>query len=117
MEGSLMDIEKQILVGPTDTDPYNIVHHPVYFNWMEQAILQWILETYGSMNSISYTIEQFQCKFISSAKLYDELSLRLHPKRKENRILFQGKITNQKNNQLLVEESFFVRIEGESNEQ
>ncbi len=108
-----MNIEKKILVGPTDTDPYNIVHHPVYFNWMEEAILQWILETYGSLNSISYQIDKFQCKFISPARLYDELILHLHSKRIGKSFLFQGKIIDKKNNTLCVDETFYLRIEGE----
>ncbi len=112
-----MDIEKKILVGPTDTDPYNIVHHPVYLNWMEEAILQWILEEYGSLKSISYRIEKFQCKFISPARLYDELILRLYLKRKGQSILFQGKIINQNTNTLCVDENFWVRIEGENHEE
>lgn len=111
-----MDIEKNIIVGPTDTDSYNIIHHPVYFIWTEQAILQWLLNTYKSLDLNTYKIEKIQSKFITPGKLYDELILYLHPKKRNERIQFQGRIINVETKKLLVEINFWVRIEGRTNE-
>ena len=40
-----MDFETTIIVGPTDTDSYNIIHHPQYFIWIEKVILEWLIST------------------------------------------------------------------------
>lgn len=73
-----MGLEKSLRVMPTDTDPYNIIHHPQYFVWIEEAVLEWLISDVGSLTEISYGIDNFSTKFISSGVLYDELILRLN---------------------------------------
>lgn len=112
-----MDIEKKITVGPTDTDSYNIIHHPQYFVWVEEAILQWLLSSYGSMENIRYEVSKFHCKFISPGLLYDTLLLRMLPKNRksnatEETVKFQVKIINDKTKAPVIEADFFVNIKG-----
>ena len=110
-----MDIEKKIIVGPTDTDSYNIIHHPQYFIWVEEAILEWLIASYGSMKDLSYEVSKFHCKFISPGLLYDTLHLRMLPKNRkrnlsEETVKFQVKITNDKTP--VIEADFFVTVKG-----
>lgn len=112
-----MDIEKKIIVGPTDTDSYNIIHHPQYFIWVEEAILEWLILTYGSMDGLSYEVNQFHCKFISPGLLYHPLLLRLIPKNRkrnlpEESVKFQVRIMNEKTKASVIEADFFVTIKG-----
>lgn len=115
-----MEIEKRITVCPTDTDPYNIIHHPQYFIWTEEAILEWLISDYGSPDEISYEITKFRCKFISVGVLYDELSLRLCPRGRkkdgdEEVVKFQVRITNLKNKNQVIDGEFFVRVKEKIN--
>lgn len=110
-----MDIEKKIIVGPTDTDSYNIIHHPQYFIWIEKAILEWLISTYENINNIIYEISKFQCKFISPGILYDNLTLYLRCKgnkrlNDEDSIKFQVKILNQETKNTVIEADFFVKV-------
>lgn len=112
-----MDIEKKIIVGPTDTDSYNIVHHPQYFIWVEEAILNWLISTYGSMEGLSYDVTKFHCKFISPALLYDSLLLRIIPKSRksnltEETVKFQIKLMKDATKAPVLEADFFVTIKG-----
>lgn len=112
-----MDIEKKIMVGPTDTDSYNIIHHPQYIIWMEEAILEWLLSTYGNMEKLSYEISKVQCKFISPGVLYDNLLLQLRFKNRtaahdgEN-MKFQVKIVNQKDQGSVLKAELFLTVKG-----
>ncbi len=115
-----MDIEKRIIVCPTDTDPYNIIHHPRYFVWTEEAILEWLISDYGDLNKLSYEITEFRCKFISVGVLYDEMSLRLSPRKRKKaadgeNIKFQVRITNLKNKNQVIDGEFFVRVKEKIN--
>lgn len=69
----------QIVVGPMDTDSYNIVHHPVYFVWAEAAIHHYFRSNPSEFLSITaeaeLTIAGIRCKFNHPAKLYDELTI------------------------------------------
>ena len=112
-----MDIEKRIIVRPTDTDSYNIVHHPQYFVWVEEAILEWLISSYGSPENISYEISKFNCKFISPGLLYDTLLLRLLPKGKkandqQETVKFQVKLIKDSTKSPVIEADFFVNIRG-----
>ncbi len=116
-----MDIEKRIIVGPTDTDSYNIVHHPRYFVWIEEAVLEWMLSTYGSLEKLSYEVGKFNCKFISPGLLYDPLLLRLMPKGKSKTeqgesIKFQVKIMKDNTKAPVIDGVFFVNVRGTANE-
>lgn len=110
-----MDIEKKIIVGPANTDSYNIIHHPQYFIWIEEAILEWILSFYGSLEQVSYEICKFQCKFISPGILYDDLVLQLFSKdRKHNGsdeiIKFQVRIVKQQSRSSIIEADFYAKV-------
>lgn len=114
-----MDIEKNIIVTPTDTDSYNIIHHPQYFIWIEEAILEWLISTYGSLEQVSYEICKFQCKFISPGILYDSLVLRLIPKsRKRNDyyedIKFQVRLMIKQSKKTVIESDFYVKVKGKT---
>lgn len=112
-----MDIEKKIMVGPTDTDSYNIIHHPQYIIWMEEAILEWLLSTYGNMEKLSYEISKVQCKFISPGVLYDNLLLQLRLKNRtvahdDENMKFQVKIVNQKDKGSVLAADLFLTVKG-----
>lgn len=116
-----MDIEKNIIVSPTDTDSYNIIHHPQYFIWIEEAILEWLISTYGSLERVSYEICKFQCKFISPGILYDNLALQLIPKgRKQTAtdeiIKFQVRIMKKQTKSSVIEADFYVKVKGKFND-
>lgn len=115
-----MNVVKKIRVGPTDTDSYNIVHHPQYFIWIEEAILEWLLSTFGNLHQISYEIGKFQCKFISPGILYDNLLLQLNPKGRkstgsEETVKFQVRMFNEETKHSVIEADFFVAIKGNEN--
>ncbi len=108
-----MDFETQILVCPSDTDSYNIIHHPQYFVWVEQAILEWLDATYQGINNVSYEILKFQCKFLSPGLLYERLTLSLRCKGKKTAdgvLKFQVKIIKQANKQPVLDGDFFVKV-------
>lgn len=116
-----MDIEKKIIVGPTDTDSYNIIHHPQYFIWIEKAILEWLILTYGGIHELFYQINKFQCKFISPGILYDNLILQLRCKGKkatnnEENIRFQVKLINSKNGGSVMAADFFIKVKDKLND-
>lgn len=113
-----MDIEKNIIVGPTDTDSYNIIHHPQYFIWIEKAILEWLISSYGSLEKVSYEICKFQCKFLSPGILYDHLVLQLRLKYRKHvdvaeDIKFQARIIKEQNKSSVIEADFYVKVKGE----
>ena len=110
-----MDIEKRITVGPTHTDSYNIVHHPQYFVWIEEGIMEWLISTYGGMDGICYEISKFHCKFLSPGILYDSLLVRVIPKGRkgaqgEETVKFQGKILKDNTKAPVMEGEFVVKI-------
>ena len=112
-----MDIEKRIIVGPTDTDSYNIVHHPQYFVWIEEAVLEWLLSTYGRPENLPYEISKFNCNFISPGLLYDPMLLRLMPKGRSKTeqgetIKFQVKIMKDSTKAPVLDGVFFVNVRG-----
>lgn len=116
-----MDIEKNIVVSPTDTDSYNIIHHPQYFIWIEEAILEWLISTYGSLEQVSYKIDKFQCKFLSPGILYDNLVLQLIPKSRkrtpaDENIKFQARILKKHSKSSVIEADFYVRVKGKIND-
>ena len=105
------------MVGPTDTDSYNIIHHPQYIIWMEEAILEWLISTYGNMEKLSYEISKVQCKFISPGVLYDNLLLRLRLKNRtaahdDENMKFQVKIVNQKDQGSVLKAELFLTVKG-----
>lgn len=112
-----MDIEKNIIVSPTDTDSYNIIHHPQYFIWIEEAILEWLIPAYGSLEQVSYEICKFQCKFISPGILYDNLVLQLILKSRkrtatDENIKFQVRIMKKQSKSSVIEADFYVKVKG-----
>lgn len=116
-----MDIEKNIIVSPTDTDSYNIIHHPQYFIWIEEAILEWLISTYGSLEQVSYDISKFQCKFISPGILYDNLVIQLILKNRkrtatDENIKFQARIVKKQNKSSVIEADFYVKVKGKFND-
>ena len=116
-----MDIEKSIIVNPIDTDSYNIIHHPQYFVWIEEAILEWLISAYGSLEQVSYEICRFQCKFISTGILYDNLVLRLiHKSRSrsdtDENNKFQAKIMKKQDKSTVIESDFYVKVKYKFNE-
>lgn len=113
-----MNIEKYIIVGPTDTDSYNIIHHPQYFVWIEEAILEWLISAYGSLEQVSYEICGFQCKFISPGVLHDSLLLQLIPKNRKRTdadeiLKFQARILKKQGKSTVIEADFYVKVKGE----
>lgn len=116
-----MDIEKNIIVSPTDTDSYNIIHHPQYFIWIEEAILEWLILNYSSLEQVSYEIDKFQCKFISPGILYDNLVLQLiYKSRKrtasEENIKFRARIIKKQNKSSVIDADFYVKVKGKFND-
>ncbi len=112
-----MDFETTIIVGPTDTDSYNIIHHPQYFIWIEKVILEWLISTYGNIDGLTYEINKFQCKFLSPGVLNDKLTLRLRYKGKKALsdracLKFQVSIANQTTRHPVIEADFFVKVSG-----
>lgn len=116
-----MDIEKNIIVSPTDTDSYNIIHHPQYFIWIEEAILEWLISTYDSLEQVSYEISKFQCKFISPGMLYDILVLQFNLRSRNKtttgeNIRFQIRIIKKQSKSSVIEADFNVDIKGKIND-
>lgn len=116
-----MDYEKKILVCPSDTDSYNIIHHPQYLIWSEEAILEWLFSNFDSLDNLDYQISNFQCKFLSPGLLYDRLVLKLINKREKlidgyRTFKFHIRITKEKSNTLVVEADFFVKVEEQRND-
>ncbi len=110
-----MDYEKKILVCPTDTDSYNIIHHPQYLIWAEEAILEWLFSNLKSPDNLEYQMTKFQCKFISPGLLYDRLVLKLmHKGTKrdtDSQILkFHLTIIKELNNGIVIDADFFVKV-------
>lgn len=68
------DSQYSVTVGPTDTDSYNIVHHPMYLVWCEAAIYQYLLANPETYPVTEYEIRHFSCKFQSPARLHDRLN-------------------------------------------
>ncbi|MBQ9064500.1 MAG: acyl-CoA thioesterase [Blautia sp.] len=64
-------------VRPDEVDPYHIAHHSRYAVWAEEALLRWMEEA-GEAGP--YRVTDFQCKYISSALLYEELAVMLRRK-------------------------------------
>lgn len=88
----------EVTVGPTDTDAYNIVHHPMYFIWAEAAIYRYMLENpVDATAHMDFSIAEIHCKFSRPARLHDQLSIFTKPKlrRLENgNLQFDVKIIN-----------------------
>ena len=70
-----------ITVGPTDTDSYNIVHHPMYFVWAEAAVYDYVMQNRSAFpqlregSGFGCRLEQLQSKFHMPGRLYDRLEL------------------------------------------
>ncbi len=64
-------------VRPDEVDPYRIAHHSRYAVWAESALLRW-MEIAGK--AAHYRVTDFQCKYISSALLDDEVAVVLRLK-------------------------------------
>ena len=66
-----------IRVRPDEVDPYRIAHHSRYAVWAETALAGWLEE---DGNTAPYQVTDFQCKYIASALLGDEVAVTLRPK-------------------------------------
>jgi len=66
-----------VRVGPDEVDPYRIAHHSRYAVWAEAALMRWMEE---SGDTAPYRVADFQCKYIASALLDEELSVTLRRK-------------------------------------
>ena len=66
-----------IRVGSDEVDPYRIAHHSRYAVWTEAALVKWMEET---GETAPYRVTDFQCKYISSALLNDEVAVTLRRK-------------------------------------
>ena len=64
-------------VRPDEVDPYSIAHHSRYAVWAEAALLRWMEET---GETVPYRVTDFQCKYIASALLDEEVAVMLRRK-------------------------------------
>ena len=88
-----------IRVRPDEVDPYRIAHHSRYAVWAESALLRWMEET---GNTAPYRVTDFQCKYISSALLDDDVAVALRLKsEKDGAAEFTFSMRRTKGQQLL----------------
>lgn len=70
-----------VTVGSTDTDSYNIVHHPMYFVWSEAAVYDYVRQERAAFpqlpegSAFTCKLEQLRSKFQTPGHLYDRLEL------------------------------------------
>lgn len=72
-----------IRVRPDEVDPYRIAHHSRYAVWAETALIRWMEDT-GEI--VPYRVTDFQCKYISSALLFEEVAVMLRLKSEKDGI-------------------------------
>ena len=72
-----------IRVRPDEVDPYRIAHHSRYAVWAEAAMLRWMEE---AGETAPYQVTDFQCKYIASALLDEEIAVMLRRKPGEDGI-------------------------------
>lgn len=110
-----------VRVGWADTDSYQIVHHPVYLIWIEEAILEEI-----SIHPREYVLESppallriisFRAKFIHPAFLGSHVTIRVKPldrkpigKEKNSFFRFSVQIDDLSNKQLVLTANVTVDI-------
>lgn len=88
-----------IRVRPDEVDPYRIAHHSRYAVWAEEALLRWMEET---GETAPYRVADFQCKYISSALLDEEIAVMLRRKSEKDCIReFTFSMRKTKGQQLL----------------
>ena len=86
-------------VRPDEVDPYRIAHHSRYTVWAENALLSWMKET---GKAAAYRVMEFQCKYIASALLDEELAVTLRRKTEKSDIAsFSFSMRKKKGQQLL----------------
>lgn len=93
-----------IKVSFCDLDPMNIVWHGNYLKYLELArseLFEYINYSYEQMHrdNIAYPIAKMDLKYISSAKLHDELNVKCILKEIEPAIIIKYEITNSKTKQ------------------
>ena len=83
-----------VRVGWTDTDSYQIVHHPVYLIWIEKAILEELathLEKYALVSSPALLrIVSFRAKFSHPSFLGSHVAVRVKPLDRKNIVTGQN---------------------------
>ena len=98
-----------IRVRPDEVDPYRIAHHARYAVWAETALLRWMEET-GT--AAPYRVTDFQCKYIASALLDEEVAVMLRLKsEKDNVSDFTFSMRKVKGQQLLCTGTLTIRHE------
>ena len=96
-----------IRVGPDEVDPYRIAHHSRYAVWAESALLRWMEET---GETAPYEVTDFQCKYIASALLDEEVAVMLRRKSEQDGVSeFTFSMRKTKGQQLLCTGSLTVR--------
>lgn len=95
-----------IKVAFCDLDPMNVVWHGNYLRYLELArseLFEKINYSYEQMrkDNIAYPIAKMDLKYISSAKLHDELSVKCILQEIEPALIIKYEITNSKSKQKL----------------
>ena len=70
-KSTVMEIKEHVRI--TETDPYGIAHHSSYAVWAEmglRALLAW-------KGYKQYELASFDCKYLKSAKVGDEILIRV----------------------------------------
>lgn len=96
-------------VRPDEVDPYRIAHHSRYAVWAEAALIRWMEE---AGESVPYRVTDFQCKYIASALLDDEISVMIRRKANGRDAAFDFTMRKAKGQQLLCTGTLAVRTEG-----
>lgn len=95
-----------IKVAFCDLDPMNVVWHGNYLRYLELArseLFENINYSYEQMrnDNIAYPIAKMDLKYISSARLHDELNIKCVLREIEPALIIKYEITNAKTNQTL----------------
>ena len=94
-------------VRPDEVDPYSIAHHSRYAVWAEAALLRWMEET---GETAPYQVTDFQCKYIASALLDEEIAVTLRRKPEKDGVTeFPFSMRKTKGQMLLCTGSLTVR--------
>ena len=100
-----------IRVRPDEVDPYRIAHHSRYAVWAEEALLRWMEET---GETVPYRVTDFQCKYISSALLDEEVAVMLRRKSEKDSVReFTFSMRKTKGQLLLCTGALTVQLERE----
>ena len=94
-------------VRPDEVDPYRIAHHSRYAVWAEAALLRWMEE---AGETVPFQVADFQCKYIASALLDEEIAVMLRRKPENDGVTeFTFSMRKAKGQQLLCTGSLTVR--------